>query len=71
MDKSGHVRRIDSRPSDAIALALRMAAPIFVHAHVVGKKPPQAKELPSPADKEGWKKYLEEMEPKDFGKYKM
>jgi uncharacterized protein len=31
------VMQIDSRPSDAIAIALRMKAPIFVSAHVLAK----------------------------------
>ncbi len=70
-DATGVVHRIDSRPSDAIALALRVGAPILVHEHVLRKESPEAQEFPSPTDKEGWKKLLEEMEPEDFGKYKM
>ncbi len=70
-DQEGVIHRIDSRPSDAIALALRVGAPILVHEHVLAQEGPAAKEFPSPADKEGWKKLLEEMEPEDFGKYKM
>jgi bifunctional DNase/RNase len=70
-DAAGVIHRIDSRPSDAIALALRAGAPILVHEHVLGNEAPAAKEFPSPADKEGWKKILEEMEPESFGKYKM
>ena len=70
-DATGGVHRIDSRPSDAIALALRLGAPILVHEHVLRKEPPEAKEMPSPTDTEGWKRLLEEMEPEDFGKYKM
>ena len=70
-DAGGAVTRIDSRPSDAIAVALRVDAPIYVHEHVLGEEPQGAKEFPSPADKEGWKKLLEDMEPEDFGKYKM
>ena len=70
-DASGVTHRIDSRPSDAIALALRVAAPILVHPHVLGDEARETKEFPSPADKEGWKKLLAEMEPEDFGKYKM
>ncbi len=70
-DATGVVHRIDSRPSDAIALALRVGAPILVHEHVVRKESAEAQEFPSPTDKEGWKKLLEEMEPEDFGKYKM
>ncbi len=70
-DAAGVVHRIDSRPSDAIALALRVDAPILVHEHVLRKERPEAQEFPSPTDKEGWKKLLDEMEPEDFGKYKM
>ena len=70
-DVEGAVTRIDSRPSDAIAVALRVDAPIYVHEHVIGEEPSAAKEFPSPTDKEGWKKLLEDMEPEDFGKYKM
>lgn len=71
VDADEQQTRIDSRPSDAIAVALRVAAPIYVHEHVLGKDRQRTQEFPSPADKEGWKKLLEEMEPEDFGKYKM
>lgn len=67
----GEESRLDSRPSDAIALAVRTRAPIFVHASVLQKAEPEAQENPDPADKEGWSKLLEDMDPKDFGKYKM
>ncbi len=70
-DPEGRELRIDSRPSDAIALAVRMDASIFVHEQVLRKSQPAAQEFPSPTDKEGWKKLLEEMDPEDFGKYKM
>jgi bifunctional DNase/RNase len=70
-DPKGGSLRIDSRPSDAIALAVRMEAPIFVHEQVLRKSQPAAQEFPPPTDKEGWKKLLEEMDPEDFGKYKM
>lgn len=70
-DAAGREQRVDSRPSDAIALAVRTEAPIFVHRQVLEKAHPEIKESPEPADKEGWKKLLEEMDPKDFGKYKM
>ena len=70
-DSSGGVVRVDSRPSDAVALAVRVDAPIFVHEQVLQKAQPAPKEMPVPTDKEGWKKLLEEMDPEDFGKYKM
>jgi bifunctional DNase/RNase len=68
---SGQESRLDSRPSDAIALAVRTRAPIFVHSKVLQKAEPEAQENANPADKEGWSKLLEEMDPEDFGKYKM
>jgi bifunctional DNase/RNase len=67
----GEECRVDCRPSDAIALALRAEASIFVHEQVLGKANPEAQEFPPPTDKEKWKKLLEEMDPEDFGKYKM
>jgi hypothetical protein len=70
-DAQGRTLRVDSRPSDAIALAVRAAASILVHERVLRKTEPERKELPSPTDKEAWKKLLEEMDPEDFGKYKM
>jgi bifunctional DNase/RNase len=70
-DASGRTVRVDSRPSDAVALAVRVDAPIFVHEQVLQKARPAPKEMPAPTDKEGWKKLLEEMDPEDFGKYKM
>ncbi|MFQ5882637.1 MAG: bifunctional nuclease family protein [Candidatus Methylomirabilales bacterium] len=66
----GNVVNIDSRPSDAIALALRVNAPIFVTEKVVGK----AKSMDIAEEKEEsdrWKDWLENLKPEDFGKYKM
>ena len=63
---------IDSRPSDAIALALRAGAPIFVAEKVLTESQnaprPQARDGDS---EESWKDMLEGMDPDDFGKYKM
>ncbi len=65
---------VDSRPSDAIALALRTEAPIFVHQKVVEKSKQidlgKEKNLSS-TEKEKWKEILENMSPEDFGKFKM
>ncbi len=64
---------IDSRPSDAIALALRVDADIFVEEQVLEKS--ATVDTTSGAtvetDKEKLKQILEEMNPEDFGKYKM
>lgn len=67
---NGNVVNIDSRPSDAIALALRVNAPIYVTEKVVSK----AKRIDIAEDKEDsdrWKEWLENLKPEDFGKYKM
>jgi len=61
---------IDSRPSDAIALALRVRAPIFADDNVIEN----AKELntsPGKGDSERLGKWLESLDPDELGKYKM
>ena len=61
---------VDSRPSDAIALALRAEAPIFVREAVLDSA--QAAELSSRlTDEEDLKKWLEDANEDDFGEYKM
>jgi hypothetical protein len=66
---------LDSRPSDAIALALRTKAPIFVDKKVIEKsrKIDLTKEgaLDSGINKQKWTEILENLSPEDFGKYKM
>ncbi|KRT69703.1 MAG: bifunctional nuclease family protein [Candidatus Methylomirabilales bacterium] len=67
---NGNMVSIDARPSDAIALALRVNAPIFVTEKVVSK----AKSMDIAEEKEEtdrWKEWLENLKPEDFGKYKM
>lgn len=59
---------VDSRPSDAIALALRAEVPIYVAEAVLDKA--KADDLGS-RDKERLKKWLEEVDPEDLGKYTM
>jgi bifunctional DNase/RNase len=61
---------IDSRPSDAIALALRSRAEIFVEEEVLEKSKSLRAEAGEP-DPERLKKWLEEVNPEDLGKYKM
>jgi uncharacterized protein len=61
---------IDSRPSDAIALALRTKAPIFVKDEVV-KLAHSLKMDENLESSEKIMKWLETLRPEDFGKYKM
>ena len=61
---------IDARPSDAIALALRTHAPIFVEEHVIDS----AKTVdfkPEPSDSDRLQRWLESLDPEELGKYKM
>jgi hypothetical protein len=67
---NGEGMAIDARPSDAIALALRARAPIFVEDRVIDN----AKTLdfaPEKGDSERLQKWLESLDPDDMGKYKM
>ena len=65
---------IDARPSDAIALALRYDAPIFVEDSVMKKsKMPDGEMEVMDTSEEGkkWADYLENLSPEDFGKFKV
>ncbi len=76
LTSTGKALSIDSRPSDAIAIALRAKAPIFVSDEVL-KKFKQIEEtresVPRDKSKQGkrWRDILEKLRPEDFGKYKM
>ena len=61
---------MDSRPSDAIALALRSRSEIFVEEEVLEKSKTLRAEGSEP-DPERLKKWLEEVNPEDLGKYRM
>lgn len=66
---------VDSRPSDAIALALRTKVPIFVSEQVIDKSRNvdfgvKDKDIDD-IKKEKLKEFLENLSPEDFGKYKM
>ncbi|GAB4244243.1 MAG: bifunctional nuclease family protein [Acidobacteriota bacterium] len=61
---------IDSRPSDAIALALRMDAPIYVTDEVIQSSRNIALDKDQ-LDPEEVRKWLESLRPEELGKYKM
>lgn len=61
---------MDSRPSDAIALALRAQAPIFVAEKVLEQSQVPGEGGRAESEKD-WQEILEGMDPEDFGKYKM
>ncbi len=67
---NGEVLAIDARPSDAIALALRTRAPIYVEESVIDSA--RTIDLsPEKADSERLQKWLESLDPEELGKYKM
>lgn len=75
IQREDHVFQIDARPSDSIAIALRLAAPIFTSDDLLtlttvntdddddGSGGPEA------LDPEQLKTYLEGLDPEDFGKF--
>lgn len=70
VDAQGGSIAIDARPSDAIALALRTQASIFVEESVIDG----AKGIDfgtDRADSERLQKWLESLDPEELGKYKM
>jgi bifunctional DNase/RNase len=65
---------MDARPSDAIALALRAEAPIYVEEQVILKSKDVdlgSKEEVQSAEGKKWTEILESLSPDEFGKYKM
>ncbi len=70
LSRNGQVIAVDSRPSDAIALALRTKAPIFVEESVVEGAKGMDLTMDT-TDSEKLQKWLENLNPEDLGKYKM
>jgi hypothetical protein len=70
MEREGHVISIDSRPSDALAIAMRLDCPIFVEEDVL-KSSKLAATVSDKVSNEELRKMLENMNDEDFGRYKM
>jgi bifunctional DNase/RNase len=65
---------VDARPSDAIALALRLKAAIYVDDSVVQQLKVKNGEFEVADDSDQgqkWAEYLQNLSPEDFGKYKI
>ena len=73
LESGGKPIVIDCRPSDAIAIALRMEVPIMVRDAVIDKalRTDTAAASPGSGEKDKWTELLERMNPEDFSKYKM
>jgi bifunctional DNase/RNase len=70
MERDGQVISIDSRPSDALAIAMRLDCPIYVDDDVL-KSSKLAATISDRASNEELRKLLENMNDEDFGRYKM
>jgi bifunctional DNase/RNase len=70
MERDGRVISVDSRPSDALALALRVDCPIFVEDEVL-KTSKKSANASDPATSEELRKWLEGLNDEDLGRYKM
>lgn len=69
-EQNGKAICIDSRPSDALALALRMDCPIYVDEQVL-KTSKVASAISDRISPEDLRKWLEGLNDEDMGKYKM
>jgi uncharacterized protein len=75
LERGGEIISIDSRPSDALALALRMDCPIFVEDEVLKSSKQATTDQPGTAgdrvSADDLRKWLENLGDDDLGRYKM
>lgn len=70
MERSGEVMSLDARPSDALAIAMRADAPIFVHRSVL-EHARLSQALSPTSSAEDLRRWLEGLGDDDMGQYKM
>jgi len=70
LERDGHIISVDSRPSDALAIALRLDCPIFVEDEVL-KTSKQASAVSDRVSPDELRKWLDGLNDEDLGKYKM
>ncbi|MCS7084164.1 MAG: bifunctional nuclease family protein, partial [Aquificaceae bacterium] len=71
VEHEGRKLVLDSRPSDAINLAIRLNAPLFANEHVLEKSKiskTDAQQEEEEDEKEKLKEWLENLRPEDFDK---
>ena len=71
IEGDGESVRVDARPSDAIALALRCGARIMVSETVLTQSSIPASAGSEGGERDKWTELLEKMDPEQFSKYKM
>jgi len=70
LERDGELISVDSRPSDALALALRLDCPIFVEDAVL-KSSKVTANVSDKVNNEELRKWLEGLNDEDLGRYKM
>ena len=70
LDRDGETISVDSRPSDALDLALRLDCPIYVEETVL-KSSSKAANASDKDNKEELKRWLDGLNDEDLGRYKM
>jgi uncharacterized protein len=70
LEREGRIISVDSRPSDALALALRLDCPIFVEDEVL-KNSRLNSNVSDRVSSEELRKWLENLNDEDLGRYKM
>jgi uncharacterized protein len=70
LEREGELISVDSRPSDALALALRLDCPIFVDDTVL-KSSKLAASVSDKVNNEELRRWLENLNDEDLGRYKM
>jgi bifunctional DNase/RNase len=82
VQRDSEVLSIDARPSDSIAVALRAKAPIFVNEKLLqppprqeertgAEEPPPERPLTDEEKAEQLRRFLEKLNPEDFGKFNL
>ena len=67
-DKDGNQIEIDSRPSDAIAVAIRIEAPIYVTANVLSNGSVSTDSAKDAEEAEEFKNFVQSIKPSDFAR---
>jgi bifunctional DNase/RNase len=70
LEREGEIISVDSRPSDALALALRLDCPIYVEDSVL-KSSKLAASMAEKVNNEELRRWLEGLSDEDLGRYKM
>jgi len=71
LDRDGDLISVDSRPSDALALALRLDCPIYVEESVLKSSKVASSVSDKVNNNEELRRWLEGLNDEDLGRYKM